>query len=152
MAIFGQIPIATVLLYIRSHGFICTVISTLLLISQISSATGEEFYRKKLSPNQRLSSSKAIPRNANSIGDTVPYQTLPKSSYSKNELKFDYSPSDVTDDDEIIGIEDHQLAQIDANTHVYTNQFVVESRAAPEHVRKLAHDHGFEYLGHVSTT
>lgn len=52
--------------------------------------------------------------------------------------------------DEVQGLEDHQLAALDGGTHVFTNQFVVEAEGAPEAVKKLAHEHGFLYLGHVS--
>ena len=52
--------------------------------------------------------------------------------------------------DEVPGLEDHQLAALDGGTHVFTNQFVVEAEGAPEAVKKLAHEHGFLYLGHVS--
>ena len=63
---------------------------------------------------------------------------------SPNELNI------IDDDDEIVGIEDHQLAHISSNAHIYTNQFVIESEGSPKRVKRLAYEHGFEYLGHVS--
>lgn len=74
-----------------------------------------------------------------------PHSSHPKSHHSHpNEL--------ITEEnvDEVQGLEDHQLAALDGGTHVYTNQFVVEAEGAPEEVKKLAHEHGYLYLGHVS--
>ena len=136
MDIFSQYPIGTILLYIQSHGFAYIFI---LLISQTSnsSSSGEKLFNS----NQRLS--KTFFENY----DTVPYQTNHKSCSSHKELKID--PSII--EDEIINIKHHQLGKIDADRYIYTNQFVIESKEGPEHVKKLAHDNGFQYLGHVST-
>lgn len=126
-----------------------TVLSILLIITgQVNSTpSGEETTRQLPSPNQRISLlSNTLRKHANSISDSASYQTLSKSSHPAKELNVDYS----TDDDEILGIEDHQLAKLDANTNVFTNQFVIESEGGPERIKKIAHDHGFEYLGHVS--
>lgn len=57
---------------------------------------------------------------------------------------------DVDGHEAHLGLDDDQLSQLHPSTHVYTNQFVVESSHEPARVQELAEEHGFNYLGHVS--
>ena len=100
-----------------------------------------------------------------SSGPTLSRQTVPrKDAYvasmlspnenkivtNRKELILENENENKNVHNEILGIDDGQWKKLNQNAHVFTNQFVIESKYDPDHIKILAQQHGFDYLGHVS--
>ncbi|KAJ6219529.1 hypothetical protein RDWZM_005341 [Blomia tropicalis] len=97
-----------------------------------------------------------------SSGPTLSRQTVPRkdvaSMLSPNENKIVTNRKELILENEnenknvhneILGIDDGQWKKLNQNAHVFTNQFVIESKYDPDHIKILAQQHGFDYLGHI---
>lgn len=63
-------------------------------------------------------------------------------------LRVHTAPNSYSDNN--IGIEDHELDGIHPSKSIYTNQFVIQSDASPDVLKRIAYEHGFDYVISVS--